>query len=323
MPGTSIPGFCGVRRSGGAGARVWAVALLGALFRRRGRRRPTAWRSVVVWPTLTPAGDEPSPVIAAPAEGHGAAGGARRAQELDATPARPVQDLGFTSGRGRRGAVRRGTCATRILVLRASDTHSAGGAWVVSARLEHTGGDNFVLRIVAVPPKGRELRVRTENVKGADVAARRAGALARFALARHGAGRSGERRGAGAGDAVGESRRARAAALAGARGAGRERRDLRRLRRVQRAAGERLGRPATPVPAPGARRGGRHRQRAARGRRVGRLDRRRVVPRGRGVVGRRVEHPDRRRAQPAAAVGSLHVGRARGARRAGARRASA
>jgi hypothetical protein len=42
----------------------------------------------------------------------------------------------------------------------------------VSARLEPAGGDNFILRIVAVPPKGKQLRVRVEKVSSLDVSVR-------------------------------------------------------------------------------------------------------------------------------------------------------
>ena len=49
---------------------------------------------------------------------------------------------------------------------------SGTGTWVVSARLEPVGSDTFLLRLVAVPPNGKELRARVETVKGADVSLR-------------------------------------------------------------------------------------------------------------------------------------------------------
>jgi hypothetical protein len=63
------------------------------------------------------------------------------------------------------------------MIERASRASTHGGptdtgTWVVSARLEPSSGDTFVLRIVAVPPKGKQLRVRTERVTGPDVAVR-------------------------------------------------------------------------------------------------------------------------------------------------------
>jgi hypothetical protein len=46
------------------------------------------------------------------------------------------------------------------------------GEWVVSARIEYVGADNYLVRIVAVPPKGKSLRVRVEKVRAADISAR-------------------------------------------------------------------------------------------------------------------------------------------------------
>ena len=65
---------------------------------------------------------------------------------------------------------RPGTCATRTSLARAR--RHEDGTWVVSARLEPAGSGAFVVRIVAVPPEGRELRVRVETVKAEDVAVR-------------------------------------------------------------------------------------------------------------------------------------------------------
>jgi hypothetical protein len=53
------------------------------------------------------------------------------------------------------------------LVKRAS-----AGAWVISARLEPTGKDAFILRIIAVPPKSATMLVRVEKVEGPRVAVR-------------------------------------------------------------------------------------------------------------------------------------------------------
>jgi hypothetical protein len=49
---------------------------------------------------------------------------------------------------------------------------SAANHWVISPRLESTGGDNFNLRLVAVPPGSQTLLVRFEKVDGKHVAAR-------------------------------------------------------------------------------------------------------------------------------------------------------
>jgi hypothetical protein len=120
---------------------------------------------IVVWPTLTPAGDEPSglplhkPTTVEPTL-------AARAQELDATLRDGVQDLGYVLDLADAGPTS-GHMRDEDLLLRAEkDT------WVVSARLEPAGSSAFVLRIVAVPPASRQLRVRVDTVKAEDVAVR-------------------------------------------------------------------------------------------------------------------------------------------------------
>jgi len=49
---------------------------------------------------------------------------------------------------------------------------ASSGVWVVSQRLEPDGGDTYVLRIVAVPPKSATMLVRVEKVDGKNVSAR-------------------------------------------------------------------------------------------------------------------------------------------------------
>ncbi|MBX3186264.1 MAG: hypothetical protein KF819_04580 [Labilithrix sp.] len=132
-------------------------------------------KPIVVWPTLTPAGDEASPVaLHKPAATEGAV--YARAQELDATLRDAVQDLDFTLDVADPGPAT-GHARDLDLIDRASKSTAHGGpqdtgTWVVSARLEALGGDQFILRIVAVPPKGKQLRTRVERVSGADVAVR-------------------------------------------------------------------------------------------------------------------------------------------------------
>ena len=136
---------------------------------------PAADRSVVVWPTLTPAGDDSGQAsLHKPAPTEGAV--AARAQELDATLRDAVQDLGFTLDVADQGP-RMAHARDLDLVERAAKSSARGGpddrgTWVVSARLEPAGGDTFVLRIVAVPPKGKQLRVRVEKVSALDVSVR-------------------------------------------------------------------------------------------------------------------------------------------------------
>jgi hypothetical protein len=131
--------------------------------------------SVVIWPTLTPAGDAPSAATlhkpVAPAEKVVA----ERAQDLDATLRDAVQDLGFTLYVADAGPTPGHTRDTD-LIDRAAKAGAGGtsntGTWVVSPRLESAGGDAYVLRIVAVAPNGRELRVRVENVAADSVSVR-------------------------------------------------------------------------------------------------------------------------------------------------------
>ena len=99
---------------------------------------------------------------------------ATRAHELDATLRDATQDLGFVldlSDPGPApGHLRDIDMITRA--GRAAPGEPGRGTWVVSARLEQLASDSFLLRLVAVPPNGKELRVRAENVKGADVSVR-------------------------------------------------------------------------------------------------------------------------------------------------------
>ena len=137
---------------------------------------PTAAdKPIVVWPTLTPAGDDAGQIaLHKPAPVEGAV--STRAQELDATLRDAVQDLGFTLDIADQGPT---ISRTRDLDLieRAARSSARGGpqdpgTWVVSARLEPAGGDTFLLRILAVPPRSKQLRVRVERVSGTDVSVR-------------------------------------------------------------------------------------------------------------------------------------------------------
>lgn len=127
---------------------------------------------VVIWPTMTPAGDHAAPMpIHRPLPTEAAFD---RAQELDATLKDGAEDLGFTLHVSDAGPAP-GHLRDQDMIDRAAqgDTSDATtGTWVVSPRVEYSGNDDYVVRVVAVPPKGRELRVRVETVKGADVAAR-------------------------------------------------------------------------------------------------------------------------------------------------------
>ena len=129
---------------------------------------------VVVWPTLT--GDDVSGgAIHKPGPGEGTIHA--RALELDATLRDAVQDLGFTLDVGDPGPSM-GHARDLDMLERAqhsstrANTKEDAGTWVVSARLEPASGDAFVLRIVAVAPKSKQLRMRVERVPAADVPVR-------------------------------------------------------------------------------------------------------------------------------------------------------
>ncbi len=133
---------------------------------------------VVVWPTLTPAGDAPSEVALhrpTPTDGRIY----ERAQDLDATLRDAVQDLGFTlyvadpgpaAGHTRdEDLIERASRSAIAQQPGAAETGAAapsGGVWVLSPRIESAGGGDYVVRVVAVPPNGHELRVRVESVAG-------------------------------------------------------------------------------------------------------------------------------------------------------------
>lgn len=131
-------------------------------------------RTIVVWPTLTPAGDGASVTeLHRPTAKEGAV--YTRAQDLDATLRDAVQDLGFTLDLADNGPDV-GHARDLDMVERAQKSGMRGsmseGSWVVSARLEPAGGDNFILRIVCVAANSRQIRVRVEQVKGPDVSVR-------------------------------------------------------------------------------------------------------------------------------------------------------
>jgi hypothetical protein len=132
--------------------------------------------ALVVWPTLTPAGDDVGGTAVhkpGPSEGSVYA----RALELDATLRDAVQDLGFTLDVADPGPPMGHARDLDMLERAQHSTNRAtskddAGTWVVSARLEPSSGDTFLLRIVAVPPRGKQLRVRVERVAAADIPVR-------------------------------------------------------------------------------------------------------------------------------------------------------
>jgi hypothetical protein len=153
-------------------AALWLILLTAT-----GARADIDKPPVVIWPTLTPAGDgagdaplhRPLPSETRVYE---------RAQELDATLRDAVQDLGFTLYVADAGPAV-GHTRDEDLIARAARSaigqpaqEPGGGTWVVSPRIESAGGTDYVVRIVAVPPASHELRVRVETVSADHVAVR-------------------------------------------------------------------------------------------------------------------------------------------------------
>ncbi len=95
--------------------------------------------------------------------------------ELDATLRDAVQDLGFDLYVADAGPAP-GHTRDQDLVERAAGSAAngtpEGGTWVVSPRIEAASGGDYVVRIVAVPPDGHELRVRVETVPADSVGVR-------------------------------------------------------------------------------------------------------------------------------------------------------
>src|SRR5580693_3781950 len=129
---------------------------------------------VVVWPTLTPAGDAPDGAALHRPEPLADKDVFERAQELDATLRDAVQDLGFTLYVADAGPAA-GHARDEDLLARAARSAVDGqdiGTWVVSPRLESSGGGSYVVRIVVALPNGRELRVRVETAPAESVGVR-------------------------------------------------------------------------------------------------------------------------------------------------------
>lgn len=90
---------------------------------------------------------------------------AARAKEMESALRDAAQDLGLLIDVG---VPLPSDGARDIELVKAA----AAGQWILSPRLEPTGSDSFVLRIVAVPPKSPTMLVRVERVSGATLATR-------------------------------------------------------------------------------------------------------------------------------------------------------
>jgi hypothetical protein len=160
-----------MRRLASLASLTSALAVLAAAQSSLAETKPP----VVIWPTLTPAGDSPAGgALHKPQPGVDKETFAR-AMELDATLRDAVQDLGFDLFIADAGPAS-GHTRDEDLVERAAGSAAngtpEGGTWVVSPRIEWTSGGDYVVRIVAVPPNGHELRVRVETVPADSVGVR-------------------------------------------------------------------------------------------------------------------------------------------------------
>jgi hypothetical protein len=129
---------------------------------------------VIVWPTLTPAGDAPAGAPLHRPQPLGDKDVFEPSQELDATLRDAVQDLGFTLFVAD-GGPDTGHARDDDLLARAARSAVGGqevGTWVVSPRVEAAGGGAYLIRIVVVPPNGRELRTRVETAPAESVGVR-------------------------------------------------------------------------------------------------------------------------------------------------------
>lgn len=121
---------------------------------------------VILWPTLTPAGDAPGPQpLHKPSEKDTTV--LERARLLDALLVDAVQDLGLVLDLA-------GRSDDPPPSLRDSDLVDAAAkqqAWIISPRIEREGSE-YVIRIIAVPPKSKLAMVRVERVRADEIAVR-------------------------------------------------------------------------------------------------------------------------------------------------------
>ena len=139
---------------------VWLALVLMVRSARAEVRVP-----VVVWPTLTPAGDGPTGMpLHKPQPSDKEV--YELAQQLDGTLRDAVQDLGFALSLADTGPSLQAPRDEDILE-RAASSDAGGpdeGTWVISPRVERSGHDQCIVRIVAAAPRARELRVRVQIV---------------------------------------------------------------------------------------------------------------------------------------------------------------
>jgi len=131
---------------------------------------PEASKPIVVWPTQIPepddAAQEKDKDRKKSERDHALAD---RATELDATIRDAVQDLGFALDVADPGPAQ---SRSRDLDMVERAQRGESGTFVVNARLEPVSSDAVVLRLIVVPPKQKQLRMRVERVNAADLSVR-------------------------------------------------------------------------------------------------------------------------------------------------------
>lgn len=145
---------------------VLARALACALLTHSAAHAAEAPRTAHVLPSLSPLGDqgaEPRRPLPTTKDLY------LRAQELDTTLRGAIDDLGLT--REVAGSINVDHVRDLDLLNAAKPTKQfPDGRWIISPRLESDGENTFLIRIVTVPPGGKELRVRAARCAGEEVA---------------------------------------------------------------------------------------------------------------------------------------------------------
>ena len=124
---------------------------------------PVADKPIVVWPTQIPEPDSKEKSTFTDS------GLTERGSELDATLRDAVQDLGYALD-----VADPGPAPSRARDIDMIERAQRGdkGTFVVSARLEPVSSDVMLLRLIVVPPKSKQLRLRVERVNAADLSVR-------------------------------------------------------------------------------------------------------------------------------------------------------
>lgn len=130
---------------------------------------PAPDKPIIVWPTQVPERDEGAHERRSPGPNDREHDLTERAAELDATIRDAVQDLGFALDVADPGPAH-GRSRDIDMVERAQRGES--GTFVVSARIEPVSSDALVLRLLVVPPKQKQIRMRVERVSAADLSVR-------------------------------------------------------------------------------------------------------------------------------------------------------